>query len=188
MDEAIADPVKRKHSLLIGERMAEKIKIEIGSASRLEEPRTIDAKGRNLVKNVPMCVVLDDGEIRAAINESVSAIVTAIRTALELIPPELAGDISERGIILASGGALLRQMDQRIRAESGLSVSIADDHSCCVALGAGKVLEDFQFLRRGRSLSEEKEIASEAVQHRVLAGDIFLRSGTQGQTTAALYV
>jgi len=108
----------------------------------------MEAKGRDLIENVPKRLVLDDSEIRAALNESVSTIVTAIRAALELIPPELAGDISERGIVLTGGGALLRQMDQRIREEIGLPVSIADDPTCSVALGAGRVLEDFQFLRR----------------------------------------
>src|SRR5207302_3013448 len=148
MNEAIAGYVKRKHGLLIGERMAERIKIEIGSAHRLPEPRTMEAKRTDLIENLPENVVLDDSEIRVALDEPVSMIVSAIRDALERIPPELAGDISERGIVLAGGGALLQQMDQRIREETGVPVSIADDPSCCVAVGAGKVLEDFQFLRR----------------------------------------
>jgi rod shape-determining protein MreB len=148
MDEAIAEYVKRKHGLLIGERMAERIKIEIGSAYRLQGPRMMEAHRTDLIENVPENVVLDDSEIRVALNEPVSMIVSAIRDALERIPPELAGDISERGIVLAGGGALLQQMDQRIREEIGVPVSIADDPTCCVALGAGKVMEDFQFLRR----------------------------------------
>ena len=108
----------------------------------------MEAKRTDLIENLPENVVLDDSEIRVALDEPVSMIVSAIRDALERIPPELAGDISERGIVLAGGGALLQQMDQRIREETGVPVSIADDPSCCVALGAGKVLEDFQFLRR----------------------------------------
>jgi rod shape-determining protein MreB and related proteins len=148
MDEAIAEYVKSKHGLLIGERTAERIKMEIGSAYRLQKPRIMEATRGDFIENVPENFVLDDSEIRVALNESVSAIVTAIRAALERIPPELAGDISERGIVLAGGGASLQQLDQRIREETGVPVSIADDPTFCVALGAGKVLEDFQFLRR----------------------------------------
>jgi rod shape-determining protein MreB len=148
MDEAIAEYVKRKHNLLIGERTAERVKIEIGSASPLDEPRTTEAKGRNFIENVPKSVVLDDSEIRGALNECVSTITAAIRAALERTPPELAGDISERGIVLTGGGALLRNLDGRVREQTGLSVSIADDPICCVALGAGKVLEDFKLLKR----------------------------------------
>jgi rod shape-determining protein MreB and related proteins len=99
MDEAIAEHVRRKHALIIGERTAEKIKVRIGSAARLEEPRTMEAKGRDLMENVPKSAVLDDCEIRAALDEPASTIVSAIRGILERIPPELSGDIGERGIV-----------------------------------------------------------------------------------------
>jgi rod shape-determining protein MreB and related proteins len=154
MDEAITEHVRRKHALIIGERTAEKIKVRIGSAARLDEPRTMEAKGRDLMENVhlmenvPKSVVLDDCEIRAALNEPVSTIMSAIRGTLERIPPELSGDIVERGIVLTGGGALLQEMDQRVRDEIGLPVSMAEDPTCSVVLGAGKVLEDFPFLRR----------------------------------------
>ena len=148
MDEAVAEYVKREHNLLIGERMAEKIKIEVGSASPLEEPRQIEAKGRDQVANVPKCVTVNDHEIRGALGECLSEITAAVRAALERIPPELAADISESGIVLTGGGALLRNLDTRIREETGLAVSVANDPLCSVVLGAGKMLEDFSLLRR----------------------------------------
>jgi rod shape-determining protein MreB len=148
MDDAIADYVKRKHNLLIGERTAERIKIEIGSASALEEPLRMEAKGRDLARNLPHCVTLTDNEVRGALNECISEIVTAIRAALERIPPELAGDISASGIVLAGGGALLRNLDIRIRDETGLPVTVAEDPLTSVVLGAGRTLEDFSLLRR----------------------------------------
>jgi rod shape-determining protein MreB len=147
MDEAISDYLRRKHNLLIGERTAEKIKIEIGSASALEEPLRIEAKGRDLVKNLPQFATLTDSEVRGALNECVTEIVAGIRTALERIPPELAGDISETGMVLAGGGALLRNLGVRIREETGLPVTIADDPLSSVVFGAGRMLEDFRLLR-----------------------------------------
>jgi rod shape-determining protein MreB len=148
MDEAIANYLKRKYNLLIGERTAEQIKIEIGSAYPLGKPLTMEIKGRSLIEGVPKTVTVNDSEIREALSESVSTIVSAIRMALEQMPPELSGDISDRGIVLAGGGALLKNLDKRIREETGLSVCIADDPLCCVVLGAGKILGDFKLLRK----------------------------------------
>ena len=148
MDEAIANYLKRKYNLLIGERTAERIKIEIGSAYTLGKPLTMEIKGRSLIEGVPKTVTVNDSEIREALSESVSTIVSAIRTALEHMPPELSADISDRGIVLAGGGALLKNLDKRIREETGLSVCIADDPLCCVVLGAGKILSDFKLLRK----------------------------------------
>ncbi len=148
MDEAIANYLKRKYNLLIGERTAEQIKIEIGSAYTLAKPLTMEIKGRSLIEGVPKTVTVDDSEIREALSESVSTIVSAIRMALEHTPPELSADISDRGIVLAGGGALLKNLDKRIREETGLSVCIADDPLCCVVLGAGKILSDFKLLRK----------------------------------------
>jgi rod shape-determining protein MreB len=148
MDEAIANYLKRKYNLLIGERTAEQIKIEIGSAYTLGEPLTMEIKGRSLIEGVPKTVTVNDSEIREALSESVSTIVSAIRMALEHMPPELSADISDRGIVLAGGGALLKNLDKRIREETGLSVCIADDPLCCVVLGAGKILGDFKLLRK----------------------------------------
>jgi rod shape-determining protein MreB len=148
MDEAIMNYVKRKYNLLIGDRTAEQIKIKIGSAYALDKPLTMEIKGRNLIEGMPETVTVDDGEIREALSEYVSTTVSAIRVALERTPPELSADIIDRGIVLAGGGALLKNLDKRIREETGLPVFIADDPLCCVVLGTGKILSDFKLLRR----------------------------------------
>jgi rod shape-determining protein MreB and related proteins len=148
MDEAIVNYLKRKYNLLIGERTAEQIKLKIGSADALDEPLTMEIKGRSLIEGVPKTVTVDDSEIRGALSECVSTIVSAIRVALERTPPELSADIIDRGIVLAGGGALLKNMDKRIREETGLPVCIADDPLCCVVLGTSKILSDFELLRR----------------------------------------
>src|SRR5262249_10677900 len=140
--------LKRKYDLLIGERTAERIKIGIGSAYVLDKPLTMDIKGRSLIEGKPKVVTADDSEIREALSECVLTIVSAIRLALERTPPELSADISDRGIVLAGGGALLKNLDKRIREETGLSVCIADDPLCSVVLGTGKMLRNFKFLRR----------------------------------------
>jgi len=148
MDESIMNYLKRKHNLLIGERTAEQIKIEIGSAYALDKPLTMEVKGRSLIEGVPKEITVDDSEIRDALAECVSAVVSAIRMALERTPPELSADIGDRGIVLAGGGALLRNLDKRIREETGLPVCIADDPLCSVVLGTAKLLDDFRLLRR----------------------------------------
>jgi rod shape-determining protein MreB and related proteins len=148
MDHAIMQHLKRKYSLLIGERTAEDIKIEIGSAFPLDRPLTMEIKGRNLIEGVPKTLTIDDREIREALAECVAAIVNAVRVALEQTPPELSADISDHGIILTGGGAMLKNLDRRIREETGLPVSIAEDPLASVVLGAGKMLTDFESLRR----------------------------------------
>lgn len=148
MDETIMTYVKRKYSLLIGERTAENIKIEIGSAFPLGKPLSLEIKGRGLIEGVPKTIVLSDTEVREALGEWVLTLMNAIRLGLERIPPELSADISDRGIVLTGGGALLRNLDQRIRDETGLPVTIADDPLCCVVLGTGKMLDDFRLLRK----------------------------------------
>jgi rod shape-determining protein MreB and related proteins len=148
MDEAITNHMKRKYNLLIGERTAEQIKIELGSAYALDKPLTMEFKGRSLIEGKPKAITVDDGEIREALSESVAMIVSAIRGALERTPPELSADIGERGIVLAGGGALLKTLDKRIREETGLPVCIADNPLCCGVLGTAKVLNDFKILRR----------------------------------------
>jgi len=150
IDEAIIQYLKRKYNLLIGERTAEQIKVQIGSAYPLEKPLTIEIKGRNLIEGVPKTITVDDGEIREAIGECVATIVNAIRVALERTPPELSADISDRGIVLSGGGAMLKNLDKRIREETGLPVSIAEDPLASVVLGTGKMLTDFKLLRRIR--------------------------------------
>jgi rod shape-determining protein MreB len=148
MDEAIMDYVKRKYNLLIGERTAEQIKIEIGSAYALDKPLTTEIKGRSLIEGIPKVITIDDGEIREALSECVSTIVSAIRAALERTPPELSADISDRGIVLTGGGASLKNLDKRIREETGLPVCIADNPLYSVVLGTGKLLSDFRLLRK----------------------------------------
>jgi len=148
MDEAIINYVKRKYNLLIGERTAEQTKIQIGSAYTLDKPLNMEIRGRSLIEGRPKTITVDDSEIREALSESVSTIVSAIRMALERTPPELSADISDCGIVLAGGGALLKNLDKRIREETGLPVCIADDPLCCVVLGTARILNDFKFLRR----------------------------------------
>ena len=148
MDESIMNYVKRKYNLLIGERTAEQVKIEIGSAVPLEKPLTAEIKGRSLIEGIPKTITVDDSEIREALNEGVTAIVSAIRVALERTPPELSADISDSGLVLAGGGALLKNLDKRIRDETSLPVCIADDPTCTVVLGTAKLLNDFKLLRR----------------------------------------
>jgi rod shape-determining protein MreB len=148
MDEAIINYLKKKYNLLIGERTAELVKIQIGSAYKLDKPLTMEIKGRNLIEGVPRTVTVDDTEIREALSDCVSSILNAIRVALERTPPELSADISDRGIVLTGGGALLRNLDVRIREETGLPVSIAEDPLASVVLGTGRMLSDFKLLRR----------------------------------------
>ncbi len=148
MDESIMQYIKSKHNLLIGERTAEAIKIEIGSAYPLDKPINFEVKGRDIVEGVPKSITLTDGEIREALDERVATIVKAIRVALEQTPPELSADISDRGIVLTGGGALLRNLDLRIRVETGLPVSIAENPLASVVLGTGKMLDNFKLLRK----------------------------------------
>jgi rod shape-determining protein MreB len=148
MDEAIMNYLKRKYNLLVGERTAESIKLKIGSACALGNPLTLEVKGRSLIEGVPKTVVVDDGEIREALSECVSVIMNAIRVALERTPPELSADISDQGVVLTGGGALLRNLDKRIAQETGLPVSVADDPLSSVVLGTGKMLRDFKLLRK----------------------------------------
>jgi rod shape-determining protein MreB and related proteins len=148
MDDAIMNYLKRKYNLLIGERTAEQIKIQIGSAYPLDRPLTMEIKGRNLIEGVPKTVTIEDSEIREALSECIATIINAIRVALERTPPELSADISDRGIVLTGGGALIKNLDRRIREETGLPVSIADDPLASVVLGTGKMLTDFKLLRR----------------------------------------
>jgi rod shape-determining protein MreB len=148
MDDAIMQYLKRKYNLLVGERTAEQIKMQIGSAFPLDKPLTMEVKGRNLIEGVPRTIVINDEEIREALSEPVATIMNAIRVALERTPPELSADISDRGIVLTGGGALLKNLDRRIREETGLPVSIAEDPLASVALGTGRMLTDFKLLRR----------------------------------------
>ena len=148
MDDAIIQHVKRHHNLLIGEPTAERVKCEIGSAVPLGSPLHTEVKGRHLTEGVPRTVIVTDAEVREALSEPVRAIVKAIREALECVPPELSGDIYERGVVLTGGGALLRKLDQHLHDETGLPVKIADDPLATVVMGAGKLLNDHELLAK----------------------------------------
>jgi rod shape-determining protein MreB len=147
MDEAIAQFIKRKYNLLVGERTAELIKITIGSAYPGDEVQTMEIKGRDLVAGVPKTVVITDEEIRDSLLEPINQIVEAVRLSLERTPPELASDIVDRGIVLAGGGSLLRNLDILLREETGLPVMMADDPLTAVVMGAGKALDEITLLR-----------------------------------------
>jgi rod shape-determining protein MreB len=148
MDEAIIQYIKKTYNLLIGERTAEAIKMEVGSAFPLEERMTMEIKGRHLIEGVPKTITISDEEIREALAETVSVIVDAVRVALERTPPELSADIVDRGIVLTGGGALLKNLDKRLREETGLPLAMAEDPLSSVVLGAGKMLSDFNLLRK----------------------------------------
>jgi rod shape-determining protein MreB len=148
MDEAVITYIKRKYNLLIGERTAEQIKMELGSAFPLDKPLNKTITGRNLIEGVPKTITIDDSEIREALSECIATIINGIRVALERTPPELSADISDRGIVLTGGGALIKNLDKRIREETGLPVSIADDPLASVVLGTGRMLSDFKLLRK----------------------------------------
>jgi rod shape-determining protein MreB len=149
MDEAIINYIKRKYNLLIGEMMAEQIKMELGSAYKTDSSRlTMEIKGRDLVSGIPKTLILDDDEVRESLAEPVSQILNGIKLALENTPPELSADIVDKGIVLAGGGALLKGLDVFLREETSLPIIIAEDPLTCVALGAGKVLDDLDVLRK----------------------------------------
>jgi rod shape-determining protein MreB len=147
MDEAIIQHMKRKYNLLVGERTAEMIKCTIGTAYPTEEVLTMEVKGRDLVAGLPKTLEVNSDEIRDALQEPVNAIVEAVRIALERTPPELSADIVDKGIVLAGGGALLKNLDILLREETGLPVIIADEPMSSVVLGSGKVLDEIELLR-----------------------------------------
>jgi len=147
-DESIAAYIKKEYNLMIGDRTAEEIKINIGSAYSLEKEEWFEIKGRDLVTGLPKTIKISSSEIRDALKEPVAAIVDAIKQTLEKTPPELASDIMIKGIMLTGGGALLKGLDKLIKQETGLPVYIAERPLDCVALGAGKVLEEIDTLRK----------------------------------------
>ena len=148
MDEAIIQYIKKTYNLLIGERTSEQIKMELGSAFPLDERLTMEIKGRHLIEGVPKTITITDEEIRESLAETVNVIVDAVRVALERTPPELSADIMDKGIIIAGGGSMLKNLDKRLREETGLPVTLAEDPLACVALGTGQMLTDFNLLRK----------------------------------------
>jgi rod shape-determining protein MreB len=147
MDEAIVQYVKRKYNLLIGERTAELIKITIGTAFPEKEIKTVDVKGRDMVTGIPKTLEISSEEVMEAISEPVNTIIEAVKIALERTPPELASDIVDRGIVLAGGGALLRNLDKLLREETGLPIIVADSPLTAVVMGSGKALDELDLLK-----------------------------------------
>lgn len=147
MDEAITGYIKRKYNMAIGEQTAERIKISIGNAYPLDQPTTMEVKGRDMVAGIPKTVVVQSDEIREALAEPINAIVEAVLVALERTPPELAADIVDKGVVLTGGGALLKNLDVLLREETGLPVMVCDDPISAVVLGSGKALEHLELLK-----------------------------------------
>jgi rod shape-determining protein MreB len=148
MNEAISTYVKKHCSLVIGERTAEQIKFDLGSADPLDLPLTMEVKGRHVSEGVPRTIQLHDSQVREALADPLRQIVGAVRTALEKIPPELCADIYDRGVVLTGGGAMLRNLDKRIARETGLPVLVAENPLTSVVLGAGMILSDEPLLRK----------------------------------------
>lgn len=148
IDDAIASYVKRKYNLMIGERMAEEIKIQIGSALPLDEEMAMEVRGRDQVGGLPKTITLRSSEVREAISEPLSAIVAAARVVLEETPPELASDVMDKGIVISGGGALLREIDRLLSQETGVPCYVAESPLACVAVGAGVALERMEVLKR----------------------------------------
>jgi rod shape-determining protein MreB len=148
LDEAIIQYMKRAYNLMIGERMAEDIKIKIGSAYPLEQELTMEVKGRDLVAGLPKTLTITSEEVREALQEPIGTIVESVRVTLERCPPELAADLVDRGVVLAGGGALIRGIDKLLAEETGLPVHVADDPLSAVALGTGVVLQELGYLEK----------------------------------------
>lgn len=147
-DEAVIAHVKKEYNVMIGERTAEEIKIEIGSAYPLAEEEDAEVRGRDLLSGLPKNIILSSEEVRTALEEPLSAIIATIKSTLEKTPPELSSDIMDRGIVLAGGGALLKGLDERLRQETGMPVHLTDDPLTCVVVGSGKALEEIQVLKK----------------------------------------
>jgi rod shape-determining protein MreB len=148
LDRAITSWLKKEHALLVGDATAEEVKMTLGSAYPGPLDRTADIRGRDLVSGLPRTVELTSADIRAAIEEPLHTIIDAVRVTLDQTPPELAGDIMDRGIVLTGGGALLRGLDERLRHETGMPVHVADDPLTSVAQGAGRCVEEFEALQQ----------------------------------------
>jgi rod shape-determining protein MreB and related proteins len=161
MDDGIVNHCKHTHKLLIGQQTAEEVKLEIGSATPLAEELTTEIRGRDMVSGLPKTIILTSEEVRTAIEEPVSQIVGAVKDTLDRTPPELAGDIMDRGITLAGGGALLQGVDQRLRDECQMPAQLTESPLTCVAVGSGRSLEEFEVIHRtNRNSSRRRRFAS----------------------------
>jgi rod shape-determining protein MreB len=159
MDEALVNYCKHHHKLLIGQQTAEELKLELGSAAPLPEEITTEIRGRDMVGGLPKTIMLTSEEVRGALEEPLSQIVNAVKDTLDRTPPELAGDIMDRGITLAGGGALLQGMEQRLREECQMPAQIAESPLTCVAVGSGRSLEEFEALHRASKNSNRRRFA-----------------------------
>ena len=161
MDDAIVAHCKSVHKLLIGAQTAEEVKLEIGSAAPLREELSTEIRGRDMVTGLPKTVELTSEEVRAALEEPVSQILGAVKNTLDRTPPELAGDIMDRGIVLAGGGALLQGLDQRLRDECQMPAGLAESPLTCVAVGSGRSLEEFEVIHRTnrRAANQRRRLA-----------------------------
>jgi len=148
MDQAIVDHMKRQHSLLIGDRTAEQVKIMIGSAMPLTTPMQVEVRGRHLISGLPTRVMVNDGEIREALSATVDTVVQSVRDALERMPPELAADIYDHGVVITGGGSMLHSLAERLRTETELPVQMAEDPLTSVVRGAGRMLSNFSLLKK----------------------------------------
>jgi len=164
MDEAIVNHCKHEHKLLIGQQTAEEVKLEVGSAATPAEELTTEIRGRDMVTGLPKTIMLTSAEVRAAVEEPVSQIVGAVKDTLDRTPPELAGDIMDRGITLAGGGALLQGMDERMRAECQMPAQLTESPLTCVAVGSGRSLEEFEVIHRmNRNSNRRRRMGDGAV-------------------------
>jgi rod shape-determining protein MreB len=148
LDTAIISYVKKEYSLMLGERTSEEIKMAIGSAYTMDDEPSAEIRGRDLVSGLPKTIVVTAEEIRKAIEEPVNAVIDAVKVTLDRCPPELSGDIMDRGIVLTGGGALLRGLDERLRHETGMPIHIAENPLHSVAMGSGKCVEEFEALQQ----------------------------------------
>ena len=160
MDDAIIAYVKRRHNLLVGERTAEEIKINIGSAIPLQEELTMQVRGRDQVTGLPRTITLNSNEITVALQDALASIVQTVRSVLERTPPELAADVIDRGLVLTGGGALLRHLDVLLTQETGIPCHVADNPLECTAIGAGVALEHLDIIKRALPTEEESLVAS----------------------------
>ncbi len=160
MDDAIVNHCKHNHKLLIGQQTAEDVKLEIGSAAPLREESSTEIRGRDMVSGLPKTITLTSEEVREAIEEPASQIIAAVKDTLDRTPPELAGDIMDRGITLAGGGALLGGLDQRMRDECQMPCTLTESPLTCVAVGSGRSLEEFEVIHRTNRSARRRRFAN----------------------------
>lgn len=148
IDDMIANYVKKRYNLLIGERSAEEVKIQIGSALPLEEPMEMEVRGRDQIRGLPKTIAITSDEVTEAMSDALAAIVSNVKSVLEQTPPELASDVIDKGMVMTGGGSLIRHLDKLLTRETGVPANVAQDPMSCVAIGAGKALEHYHIFKR----------------------------------------